>query len=203
MKPLQYVIIGAAALAAAAAGRALSARRRSTTSARATTAFDERWAGCDFTDGGFRSEEAKRIPLYAGIVEEQADRFGVDGDLVLGTIHVESNFNPKARSSVGAVGLMQLMPKTSAGIASRLGIQDRPEDPVANITMGTSLISVLLQQFDDNEQLAMASYFAGSKNVRDALASGGLTEKQRSYAHAVAAAKARFGRLRSSCTRVA
>lgn len=203
MKTLQYVLMGAAALAAAAAGRSLASRRRQASSSRAPSAFDERWAGCDFTEGGFSAEEAKRIPLYAGIAEEQADRFGVEGDLVLGTIHVESKFNPQARSSVGAVGLMQIMPSTSKGIASRLGIPDRPEDPVINITMGTSLISVLLQQFDDNEQLAMASYFAGAKNVKDALAAGGLTEKQGSYAHAVLAAKARFGRLRSSCTRIA
>jgi soluble lytic murein transglycosylase-like protein len=197
MKLLSLAAMSVAAIVAANFGRKL-AKRRATRGPVTTTQWSDRWAGCDMAEW-FEEPEASRITKYVAIVEEQADRFDVDPDLVLGTIHIESGFNPEAKSDVGATGLMQLMPSTSKSLAEKLGIANNPRDPTLNVMMGTSMISTLLERWDGNEKTAMASYFAGEKNVRDALAGEGLTFKQNRYALAVANARDRFAHARRIC----
>ena len=70
-------------------------------------------------------------------------------------IQVESGFNPRARSNMGAMGLMQLMPATAAD----LGV-DNPWDPVQNIHGGVAYLGSLIREFGD-EVLALAAYNAG------------------------------------------
>ncbi len=93
---------------------------------------------------------------YADIIHDAAGREGVDPELVLSVIHVESCFDPEAVSRVGAHGLMQLMPATAA----ELGVTDR-FDPVQNIHGGVRYLAAMLQRFDGDLDLALAAYNAG------------------------------------------
>ena len=93
---------------------------------------------------------------YDDLVVKYAREQGLRSDLVRAVIQVESGYEPRAVSSKGALGLMQLMP----GTAARLGVT-RPFDPEENIKGGTKYLRQLLDQFDGNEELALAAYNAG------------------------------------------
>jgi soluble lytic murein transglycosylase-like protein len=93
---------------------------------------------------------------FFDIIEAAAEKYDVDAKLISSVIKAESNFNPRAVSSAGASGLMQLMPATAAG----LGVQD-PFDPEQNIMGGAKLLHRLLTKYDGNTQLALAAYNAG------------------------------------------
>jgi soluble lytic murein transglycosylase len=76
----------------------------------------------------------------------------------------ESSFEPRARSSVGARGLMQLMPATAAGLARRLGkpySQSSLDDPNYNMELGGVFLGQLLNRFGGSYVLASAAYNAG------------------------------------------
>lgn len=94
---------------------------------------------------------------YDSLIAEASGRFGVDSSLVKAVIDAESSFNPRAVSSAGAKGLMQLMDATGQG----LGVTD-PFDPQQNIEGGTRYLSRLLSRYDGNEATALAAYNAGS-----------------------------------------
>lgn len=89
-------------------------------------------------------------------IQEAARRFKLPVKLVTAVVKVESNFNPRAVSSAGARGLMQLMPATAAELGVRNSF-----DISQNIHGGCSYLKDLLEQFGGNLPLALAAYNAG------------------------------------------
>jgi len=95
---------------------------------------------------------------YDPIIDKVSAEQGVDARLVRAVIQVESNYQERARSAKGAMGLMQLMPDT----ARRYALAD-PYDPVSNIEAGIKYLRSLLDRFP--ERLALAAYNAGEATV--------------------------------------
>ncbi len=112
-----------------------------------------------------------RVPLYyEDTVEEVSRDHGVDPFLVAAVIRAESGFRPRAVSSRGAQGLMQVMPATGAWVARNMG---RPPlqagelfDPEVNIAIGTWYLAHLQRQFGPDPVPVLAAYNAGQGNVR-------------------------------------
>jgi hypothetical protein len=94
------------------------------------------------------------------LVREASNRHRLDPDFVNSVIKYESNFQTRAVSNKGAQGLMQLMP----GTAAQLGVTN-PFDPQANVEGGTTYLSQLLDQYDNDAVKALAAYNAGPHRV--------------------------------------
>ena len=92
--------------------------------------------------------------------KEAAEKYNVDVNLLKAIAKAESNFNPNAVSSAGALGIMQLMPST----ASSLGISNA-YNAKANIMGGAQVIAANLKKYNGDVSLALAAYNAGSGNV--------------------------------------
>lgn len=97
---------------------------------------------------------------YDHLIRAAAARHGVDPALVKAVIHTESAFNPNARSPVGAMGLMQLMP----GTARDMGVTNA-WDPAQNIEGGVKYLAWLQRQFRSRDHV-IAAYNAGHGNVK-------------------------------------
>lgn len=110
-----------------------------------------------------------RYPLrYETIVRTHARNYGLDPALLAAVIYQESRFEREARSSSGAVGLMQLLPSTAQGIAIRTGGTrfrvDDLLDPDINVRYGCWYLRHLLRKYGQ-EETALAAYNAGQNNV--------------------------------------
>ncbi|GAB1410031.1 lytic transglycosylase domain-containing protein [Desulfovibrionales bacterium] len=106
----------------------------------------------------FRRDK-RSIQEIEAIVHDLCRRHGVDKNLVMAVIDVESGFNAAAVSTAGAQGLMQIMPETGKD----LNLVD-PYNPTENIDAGIRYLRQLLDKFPD-KRLALAAYNAGPNAV--------------------------------------
>ena len=111
---------------------------------------------------------------YDAYIAEASKLYNIPEAFIKAVIKIESNFNPRAVSRVGAMGLMQLMPSTAA----HMNVQD-PFDPRQNILGGTKYLRRLADRYDGDINLVLSGYHAGPGNVEKA---GGIPfEKTRDY----------------------
>ncbi|TDT61189.1 lytic transglycosylase domain-containing protein [Fonticella tunisiensis] len=108
--------------------------------------------------------------IYSNIVEKYSTEYNIDSRLVYSLIKVESKFNPYAKSSKGAIGLMQITPQTGRYISKLIGEKefnaDTLYDPDTNVRYGCFYISKLYKDFDGNIDIILAAYNGGEGNVR-------------------------------------
>lgn len=106
---------------------------------------------------------------------QAAEDAGIDPFLVLAVVRQESSFAPDARSSAGAVGLMQLLPETGATVARQVGMPGfdatQLTDPEPALRLGAHYLQQQLKAFGGGQghlglQLALAAYNAGPHNAR-------------------------------------
>jgi soluble lytic murein transglycosylase-like protein len=95
------------------------------------------------------------------IIRYYAQRFGLEPALLCAIVKVESDYNPKAVSSKGALGLMQLIPTT----AEELAVMD-PLDVNENVRGGCQYLKQMLTRFSGDLDLALAAYNAGPSAVQ-------------------------------------
>jgi soluble lytic murein transglycosylase len=132
----------------------------------------EVWDRCintsERTKGFF--DVAQRFPTpHRDAVVRRSQEVNLDPAYVYGLIRQESRFVTDARSSVGAGGLMQVMPATARWTARKLGIpftNEQLHDRDTNIAIGTGYLKLVLDDFDGSMALAAAAYNAGPRRPR-------------------------------------
>lgn len=112
-----------------------------------------------------------RFPLvYRDIVESNAAEHDLDPSWVYGVMRQESGFAVNARSTAGALGLMQLMPRVGRSTARRLKLDVSSSDAILavenNLRLGTAFLQNLLKRHNGNQLLATAAYNAGPSRVK-------------------------------------
>lgn len=106
------------------------------------------------------SDVTDRTNRYDDLITEASKSHGVSFSLLKALIKIESDFNPRAISSAGAIGLMQIMPENIRA----LNIKD-PFDPWENIMGGTRYLKQLIGRFNGKLPMALAAYNAGPNIV--------------------------------------
>ncbi|MEG2086740.1 MAG: lytic transglycosylase domain-containing protein [Angelakisella sp.] len=107
---------------------------------------------------------------YSQTVTRASEATGVSTELIYAVIRTESGFQPQARSTMGALGLMQMTPDTLSWVRYRMGEQGATDsqllfDPEQNIWYGTHTLELLIREFGSVET-ALAAYHAGWGNVK-------------------------------------
>jgi len=97
---------------------------------------------------------------YGQFINDAATRYGLDPELIKAVIKVESSFNPYAVSEKGAMGLMQLMPRTAEEMQVR-----SPFEAKENIMGGSRYLRKMLNLFDGDLRLGLAAYNAGPNRI--------------------------------------
>ena len=114
----------------------------------------------------------QRFPTpHRDLMVSATNALGLDMAWTYGLIRQESRFVMNARSSAGASGLMQLMPKTAKWVARKIGMDGFSpgdvNDPKTNIALGTSYLKMVLDDLDGSQALASAAYNAGPKRPKN------------------------------------
>ena len=112
-------------------------------------------------NSAIRREFFSNAVPFGGIIHDKASKYDVDPALVAAVMETESRFKTRARSQVGAQGLMQLMPRTGRWMGAK-----NLYDPEQNVDAGARYLSYLNERFDGNLKNTIAAYNAGEGNVR-------------------------------------
>jgi soluble lytic murein transglycosylase-like protein len=113
---------------------------------------------CDLVPAKDHSPE--RFHKYDDAIREASELYMMPEPLIRAVIHVESDYDPHVVSSVGARGLMQLMPS----VVDDMRVGD-VWDPRDNIMGGTRLLRILANKYDGDVVLTIAAYHAGAASV--------------------------------------
>lgn len=101
---------------------------------------------------------------YALYIAEAATRFGLSEVLIRAVMRAESGGNPRAISSAGAMGLMQIMPATWASLTAQYQLGADPFDIRANLLAGAAYLRAMLDRYGDTG-IALAAYNAGPRRI--------------------------------------
>jgi soluble lytic murein transglycosylase len=150
--------------------RARLALRPADLAALADLAADVGDEGLAIRFGGWQRVQ-DRPRAHEDAVRCAAARHGVDPNLLLAVMRVESVYNPRIISYAGAIGLMQIMPRTGTFIATRVETGepftvDRLLEPELNLDFAAWYLGSLIERFDGRVPLAIAAYNGGPHNVR-------------------------------------
>ncbi len=133
----------------------------------------EIWDRCINTSERTRAEVdmEQRFPTpFRAEVQARAQEAGVDPAYVFGVIRQESRFIVDAKSNVGAMGLMQVMPATARWTARKIGMVNYQADHIAerqtNLRLGSSYLKLVLDEFGGSLAMAAAAYNAGPSRSR-------------------------------------
>lgn len=110
---------------------------------------------------GSRAKDPARYSRYNGLIDEASRLYQLPDSFLRAVMRVESDFNPKVVSRAGAMGLMQLMPKT----ARSMGVAD-PFDARQNVLGGARYLRILANRFKGDLVLTVAAYNAGEGAVQ-------------------------------------
>ncbi len=107
---------------------------------------------------------------YHEYISKYADEYNIPKSVIYAVIKVESNFDSDAKSSVGALGLMQMMPRTFEWLTGDEHLAENLSkemlfDPDTSIRYGTYYLNYLYKKFDNNWDTALAAYNGGEGNV--------------------------------------
>ena len=145
---------------------------------RLRTAIGDDWTGLgQLEQANLRLEQTSCPVQWQRELQQHPRRFpqafgraaaanGLDEDLLLAVARQESRFTPAVSSAVGAVGLLQLMPETAAELAGTPQTTTALQDPAHNATLGARYLRQLLQHWQGNPVLTVASYNAGPGAVQ-------------------------------------
>ena len=123
---------------------------------------------------------------YAAHIAEASQRFGIPEHWIRAVLRAESAGDVRAVSSAGAMGLMQVMPDTWAGLRARYGLGRDPYDPRDNILAGTAYLREMFDRYG-NVGAMLAAYNAGPGRYDEHLATGrALPAETRAYVAALA-----------------
>ncbi|MDO8513445.1 MAG: lytic transglycosylase domain-containing protein [bacterium] len=137
---------------------------------------------------------ASIYPLsYQNEIIASSKEFSVDPNFIAAVILTESRFRPDAHSGVGAIGLMQIMPATGAGIAKQLGDKDfttsKLYEPARNIRYGTYYLKQQLDKYGGNESLVLMHYNGGPRAVNSYRTRGVLPRETQGFVRKVTGSK--------------
>ncbi|MBF0157939.1 MAG: lytic transglycosylase domain-containing protein [Magnetococcales bacterium] len=143
---------------------AVSQGRSTATSAVAKLKGEVNWLGHRYANNQVQPrmsvDSRQNEARFADVIQKAASSYDLDERLLRAVIRVESGFNPRAVSPVGAQGMMQLMP----GTARDLGVTDA-FDPEQNIMAGARYLRQLLNRYQGEQNLALAAYNWGMGNL--------------------------------------
>jgi soluble lytic murein transglycosylase len=140
----------------------------------ASALLSQRWGWYDqalrsaLQSGGWNDTELRFPLVHRQYMADAAQRTALPTQWLYAIARQESAFMPDARSSAGALGLLQLMPATARQVASKLGLRTDERkllEPSHSIRLGSQYLKGLLHRFDGNRVLATAAYNAGPGRI--------------------------------------
>ena len=133
-------------------------------------------------------EKTQHPTDYEEIISRYSEEYNIPKDVIFAVIKVESDFDPEAVSSAGAMGLMQMMPSTFEWLTGEEHLGERlPSsklcDPEVSIRYGTYYLAYLYRSFDYNWHNTFAAYNGGEGNVRKWLGNPEYSDGQGNLTH--------------------